>query len=235
MGGTSLEIGKSIRIYRNARQISLSQLAQAIHKTKSTMSKYENGEITIDVDTLSDIAAVLKVPPEQLFHAAAKTSSSPESGDISRVSCQYLYIFDGRNGKILRSLLKTTHYRDEEIPSGATLFYNVPSFDEYEKCRSLYFGIAREHEFAISYSLQNQTNSIESLYICAFRSLDVSGMHVGMMSGISSRPFLPISAKTIFSEMILKEDDELVRALTLSREDLRLIKRSNMFMIDQLT
>ena len=43
-------IGGRIRMYRKARELTLQQLADLIHKSRASVSKYENGEITLDVD-----------------------------------------------------------------------------------------------------------------------------------------------------------------------------------------
>ena len=56
-------IGGRIRMYRKARELTLQQLADLIHKSRASVSKYENGEITLDVETLSEIADVLMVSP----------------------------------------------------------------------------------------------------------------------------------------------------------------------------
>ena len=60
-------IGGRIRMYRKARELTLQQLADLIHKSRASVSKYENGEITLDVETLSEIADVLMVSPGQLM------------------------------------------------------------------------------------------------------------------------------------------------------------------------
>lgn len=45
-------IGHRIRMYRKVQGLTLQQLADMIHKSRATVSKYETGEIAIDVDTL---------------------------------------------------------------------------------------------------------------------------------------------------------------------------------------
>ena len=54
-------IGGRIRMYRKARELTLQQLADLIHKSRASVSKYENGEITLDVETLSEIADVFRI------------------------------------------------------------------------------------------------------------------------------------------------------------------------------
>ena len=45
MSQISTEIGKQIRTFRKKRKMTLEALAAVICKSKSTVSKYENGEI----------------------------------------------------------------------------------------------------------------------------------------------------------------------------------------------
>ena len=46
----------------------MDELAQAIYKTRSAISKYENGQISVDIATLYDIANALKVSIYDLLH-----------------------------------------------------------------------------------------------------------------------------------------------------------------------
>ena len=52
MSEISKEIGQNIRRTRKMRKITHQQLAQAIGKSQSAISKYESGEIAVDIDTL---------------------------------------------------------------------------------------------------------------------------------------------------------------------------------------
>ena len=50
-------VGSRIRFYRKLKNMTQDQLAAAIHKSESTLSKYESGQIAIDVGSLYDIAS----------------------------------------------------------------------------------------------------------------------------------------------------------------------------------
>ena len=62
------EVGSRIRYARKSRGMSMDELAQAIYKTRSAISKYENGQISVDIATLYDIANALKVSLYDLLH-----------------------------------------------------------------------------------------------------------------------------------------------------------------------
>ena len=51
----SIEIRNKIRQFRQSRKMTLDELALAIHKSRATLSKYERGEIFIDIDTLYEL------------------------------------------------------------------------------------------------------------------------------------------------------------------------------------
>ena len=60
--------GKAIRTFRKKNKLTVQELADRICKSKATVSKYESGKISLDLDTLFDIAQVLQVRLEQLLY-----------------------------------------------------------------------------------------------------------------------------------------------------------------------
>ncbi|MBR1442490.1 MAG: helix-turn-helix transcriptional regulator [Firmicutes bacterium] len=61
MNQITSHVGSKIKLYRKNNGLSINELASLIHKSKSTLSKYENGLISIDIETLYDISKVLHV------------------------------------------------------------------------------------------------------------------------------------------------------------------------------
>ena len=59
MEQVNLYVGAQIRRYRKNRQMTLQQLADRIHKSRASVSKYETGEVSLDIVTLTEIARVL--------------------------------------------------------------------------------------------------------------------------------------------------------------------------------
>lgn len=70
MGEISIYVGQQIRKYRKAGKMTIQQLADAIHKSRATVCKYENGEISLDVETLYEISQVLQISVSQLISYA---------------------------------------------------------------------------------------------------------------------------------------------------------------------
>lgn len=221
MSDFTRSIGQNIRIYRRANHITLEELAERIHKSKATVGKYEHGSISLDADTLYDIALALRVAPAQLLEPA-----TPEKGPASvpTKAHGYLYLFDGRTNRIVKSLMCGA--------DDAALFYDVVSFDEPHRCRALYCGRRETHDFVTNYVLDSRTNDVEHVLLCVMRSLDSPSCGTGLLSGISSRMFLPACAKCILSNSPLSENEELRRSLLLTGEDVKFIRRYNMFMVE---
>ena len=222
-------LGDNIRIYRRANRMTLSELAAKINKSKATVGKYEQGAIALDMDTLYEVAEALGVSPFQLM--VSPLPEKKESGEPRLMGeRRYLYLYDGRASRILRSLLVSGR---EDEDDAVTLFYDIPSFTEPQRCRALYYGRRQKHDFVTNYILENQSNGVEHAFLCVMRSLDRPSESSGLISGISSRMLLPVSAKCVLSENILPENEELTESLLLTKEDLRLIRRSNMFIVEQ--
>ena len=75
MSDITRHIGSRIRLYRKLLGLTIDDLAEGIHKSKSTVSKYETGSVSVDAETLFDIAAVLRVSVSKLvdYHSPEKT------------------------------------------------------------------------------------------------------------------------------------------------------------------
>lgn len=77
MENLNRKIGQQIHMYRKNSGMTLQQLADKIHKSRASISKYEKGEITLDVQTLFEISKALDVPMNRLINFE----------DEKRVSC----------------------------------------------------------------------------------------------------------------------------------------------------
>ena len=80
---------------------------------------------------------------------------------------------------------------------------------------------------------ESQSNHSERVTLTALNPFDRSTEVLGMLSGMSRYPLLPISIKCILSEEILTEDDQLHEDLILNPKDMKLIRKLNMFAVEQ--
>lgn len=68
----SQAIGGRIRALRKSQGLTLQQLSEKIHKSRASLSKYEAGEIVLDVETLYEISKALDVDIRQLLDACPR-------------------------------------------------------------------------------------------------------------------------------------------------------------------
>ena len=87
--------------------MTLEELAAAVCKSKATLSKYEKGDIVIDIETLYEIADALEIHIDQLLvHQDKKKTDEREIDPVffrgrNRL---YAYFYDGRIRKINRTV-----------------------------------------------------------------------------------------------------------------------------------
>ena len=222
-------------MYRKARRMTIDELGKKINKSKATVSKYERGDISIDIETLCQIASVLNVSIIQI------TDLKPSEPVGARVSPKgffyhdvlYLYYYDGRANKLMRSYMQI--YRDQQTDGIAvTLYWKVASFEHYTNCKILYTGRAYIHDSVVNFLLINQANGIERMNITALNPISNSDKVYAVLNGILDKPFMPVAIKCLFSSYPLAENADLVNELTLSREDIKMLKKLNLFSIDQI-
>ncbi len=224
-------VGQRVRLYRKMKCYTLAELAKTIHKSKATLSKYENGEIPLDVRTLCELADALGIRVQQLLDGV----QAAQAGNAARDSFFpqrhiYVYYYEGRRRRIVRSLLSLRH---EGEGSTATLYYDLTEFDAPENCRNLYFGNVEYFDTITNFSFESQSNRMERVTLCAANPFDRSGRVLGLLTGISRYSMLPVSIKILLSPELLPEDEQLRAQLQLSADELKRIKSSNMFAVEQ--
>jgi transcriptional regulator with XRE-family HTH domain len=236
-GGTvsdlTRHIGGRIRLYRKNKNMSIENLAQRIQKSKATISKYEKGDISIDIETLSGIASVLNVSLGQLtdYQSGAPVTPSAIPRGLFSNGELYLYYYDGRSGKLIRGFLQIRpdmHTGQKPV----TMYMGVDSFAHYTKCKYLYSGSIDINDAVTNLLLHNQANGIERINIFATNPLDNPIAIFALLTGMSGKPFMPMAVRCILSSQVLPEDDELVESLTISRDDIKLLKKYNLFTCD---
>ena len=120
-------VGKMIRKYRKAANLTLQQLADAIHKSRATICKYENGDISMDIETLYEISQVLQVSVPQLtdigrLQAEADHSSAyaARKSPFFQAKMLYFYFYDGRYNRMKDGVINI-HEKEENGSYRATL------------------------------------------------------------------------------------------------------------------
>jgi len=229
-------VGQRIKKYRKSRGYTIEEFSAIINKSKATLSKYENGAITIDIETLYDISKALDVelkhfvdyqPP--IFHSESKL---PQNTYFNQ-TLAYMYYYDGRIRQIVRSLLHFTQSSNNDATE-VTLFTGVSSFDDPDRCQHLFVGEMKSYDTITHMVLTNQINAAEKMYICMLNPMQNNVPAVGLVSGIGSTPFFaPIALKALISKVPLDENDLLLGSIKLDKDDYHLLRYYNMLVVNR--
>jgi transcriptional regulator with XRE-family HTH domain len=234
MSNISIEMGNKIRNFRKKQKMTIEELAKIINKSKATVSKYEKGEIVLDIEILYDIADALQLHVEQLLYnrpertAISKKAKSPAF--FKGLSQFYSYIFDGRSGQIVKCVFDVLAVSGDNRYK-IMMYMNFKDYDNYQNCENTYWGYIEHHDALTNIVMKNKDTSMEQVSISILASFLDSDTKWGLFSGISSRPMMPIAVKMLFSKKKLKEDETLLKQLKVSREDIRLLKLYNMISV----
>lgn len=234
MSTISIEIGNKIRQFRQSRKMTLDELAIIIHKSRATLSKYERGEISIDIDTLYELADALHVRTEQLLYTPV-SEKHPQQREIVPAFFQdvdrfYCYYFDGRIGKLVRSAFDVFSRIDVNQYKIA-MYMNFKDLAHYQQAENTYWGYMEHFDALTLIELTNQSNPMEKASLQILASFLDADSKWGLWNGISSRPLMPVATKMLFTKRPLTEDAALVRELKISRDDIHRMKYYNMFSV----
>ena len=215
-------VGKRIKLYRNAAGLSLDKLAKKIYRSKSTVSKYERGLISIDIATLYEIATVLQINIEQLIDFSDSTVDNNKN-NIIKINQRYMYEYKSNTNTIIRSVLRLT-YKNSNI--NTLLFYGIKSYEDYEFCKNIYYGEAHISPSIQNYYLYNQNNKLEHVMITTISPINQQVNPIGMMLGLSSIPIEPVVCKVVISDEILSDND-VKDMLLFNKSEIQRLKKTN--------
>lgn len=238
MKNINQHVGSRIRKYRKDKKITLQELAVKIHKSKSSVSKYENGEITLDIETLAEIASVLEVTISQLtdFNISSidKRTSSVKSNNMSpffQARQLYFYFYDGRYQRLKDGVIHIQESKKEEGSFEATL--SICSVTDFGRSSEMqYIGRVAYSDMLIRFSFVNRYNSLEEDLLYIFNPLEMREITHGLLCGISSVDFMPCAFKCLVTLKPQKHTEEFIQQLLLTKQELEKWKNLNMLVVD---
>ena len=183
MSQISKHIGGRIRNHRKNQGMTLQQLADLIHKSRATLSKYETGEITVDVETLYEIAAALHVDVTQIMDYQPKR---PFTAPISEHKIKspfyqarklYFYFYDGRYKRLKDGVI---HIHQSEDGSQYEASLSISAVTSTGRSSEIYYtGKVVYSDMLIRFSFVNQYNSLEEDLLYIFNPLELRDFHRG--------------------------------------------------------
>lgn len=238
MKDINIHVGSRIRMYRKSAHITLQQLADAIHKSKSTVSKYEKGEISLDIETLAEISEILQVGINQLtdFHspeAAADLNPVSYSGmsPFFKAKRLYFYFYDGRYQSLKDGVIDIRESETE--PGNFVAELSINAITSNGRNRGIYYtGKVVYSDMLIRFSFVNQYNSLEEDLLYIFNPLELRDSTDGLLCGISSTDLMPCAFRCLVTLAPQEHTEELRNQLLISKQELQRWQKLNMLIVD---
>lgn len=228
------EVGKNIKSFRKKKGMTLQELAKLLCKSKATVSKYENGQIAVDIVTLYEVARALDIHVDQLLYSETTRGQLNVTGNVPSffrgLTQFYLYFYDGRSRTLQRYVVDVMS-KTKENAYKLMVYANIESYENYYNCETTYWGYLNHYDALSNMILYNQDTPMEQVTVSILASYLDAPTKWGLLHGISSRPLMPVAAKVLLSKKILNDSQELERELRISREDIRTMKQYNMFTV----
>lgn len=240
MSKISDHVGSKIRMYRKERGMTLQELADSIHKSRASVSKYENGEIIIDIETLYEIANILQVDLKRLIDYRSPVLETkilqPETikkSPFFQAKRLYFYFYDGRYRRLKDGIIDV--YETEDEPGNYEASFSISSISPTGRSSEIYYaGRVVYSDMLIRFSFVNQCNTLEEDLLYIFNPLDIRDSTDGLLCGISSADLKPCAFKCLVTLTPREHSDELKERLLITKNDLKKWQKLNMMLVDNM-
>lgn len=229
--GFSTNVGMRIKYYRKLNQISLQGLSMLVHKSVSTLSKYESGQIVIDVETLHEIASALSVSIYQLLEEPTEPILSQpdklENHFFLKTSPLYAYYMAAH----AVSLSVFVPVRREGGMLTCKVFMETDSAESYSTSRFFFHADIHCFDSGAAISIRNPFNASDHGFIYAKLPYSNTAPIIGLFTFSSEKIGVPACVKVLFSAGPITQKDYLLEKLSSNNKlTLNDLKKLNMFL-----
>ncbi len=238
MSDINIKTGELVRKYRKSCKMTLQQLADAIHKSRATVCKYENGEISVDLETLFEISQVLQVSLPRL---ADYRSNDGEEETVSvenigkspffKAKRLYFYFYDGRYNRLKDGIINIYDKSENGTTYDAT--FSLCSVSGNGRSGEAYYtGTVLYSDMLIRFSFVNTLNPLEEDLLYIFNPLERRDYTDGLLCGISSVDFMPCAFRCLVTLTPQPLDENLRKKLLFSSKEIQRWAKLNMLTVD---
>ena len=110
MGQVKEIVRSNLKIYRKLKKMTQKDLAEALDVTHSSISSWELGKNSIDMDMLNKICKILDITPTEMY-AANNSYEVAETNEEMKKHMEYIQ----ERPEVKRLLLATQNSRKEDI------------------------------------------------------------------------------------------------------------------------
>lgn len=222
-----ITLGAKIRAFRKARNITLAQMSKALNKSISTISKYETGEIAIDIELLIDLCRYLDIDIHNLL---PDTRTSGRNLPAERymnhfVERFYIYWFKGGENKIHISAIE-----NDNSTLCSTFYFDVRDIRNIYESDYVYTGTLSYSDTSIDYVFHNAVPPYDMLTLSIPTVSKEQTYRISLLTSITFY-YQRVAIKCLASQTPVTNMDFLIKKLQISQEDIKLLKSTNFFTI----
>ena len=230
---SNIMLGKLMKNYRESRNISVTQLAKMVSKSKSTISKYESGVITPDIVTLIEICNALNINLNDLLPQTINSNKNTTLNNLFKSSKLYFYYYT--QDHLVTSVAELS--KDSNAKNISVRFFNgIKDIKKYADKSSYYYEGSLIYDNTVGYiNLENinsqgtQYEKIQISFIIPWnKNIDKTFFFIIALTPHS----IPVVKKGIMSTTELPNALEYNNYLKISREDIRKIKYHNAWILN---
>lgn len=216
-------IGARIRLFRKHQNLTLEELAYIVHKSPSTLCKYENGSVNIDILTLSEIAEALGIEISQLTDFRSGKVRSSERSNINffrRHKRFYVYNLYSSQKGLLLGVMDITSSATDTNEDNVVLYLDSGNEIDISNPMFIYTGTMTCDDSFAYIDLKNASGMQDHMYILCKSPHWMKNQVKGLALSVSSVYGCPAGMIMMFSAEKIEINDELYRELRVDSEEI---------------
>lgn len=222
-------VGANIRIFRKLHNLTQGELARRVNKSLACISKYEKGEVSIDLAMIYDIAEALSISPKMLMPAEEQFTPNGILFDMlpSIFKHRYVYVqfYLGERKEIIICCLEIQHSNGHVV-----LYVDQENLHDYKSCRYLMTGEISCCETNVVVYCTNPHIHGDFMFLCFNRLNLVQNKNIGLCTTVSpSYQFR--SLKCALSESPIASSEALKTELMISKDELSYIRKNHSLLL----
>ncbi len=209
-------IGARIRLFRKHQNLTMEELAYIVHKSPSTLCKYENGNVNIDILTLSEIADALGVEISQLtdFKSGKVRPKERNSSNFFRRHKRfYVYHLYPHQDDLLLGVMDVTGNASGSNEDNVVLYMDFNSDFSIEDPMFIYTGTMTCDDSFAYIELENVSGAKDHMYILAKSPNWMKNQVKCLALSVSSVYGCPSGITMLFSAEKLEITEDLYKDL----------------------
>lgn len=215
------QVGENIRFYRREKNITIEQLGKAIGKSKSMVSKYETGIVSMDVECLCKIAETLGIKMSKLIELENGEKQGKKVDGIRNPFGQkeiFLYYYDGRIETYVKSYLRIVYNKMEK---GYDVFYylGLKEYENYQDSDFIYKGKMFSYDLVTHFHLVNLVNPMDHMMISICNPVHKETVTTGILLAMLEHTVRPYAVKVCVSLQMFFEKNMKKEQLTITEKE----------------